>query len=146
MNAFLIEYGNKGEKREVFRQIERQIREAVDEAEDTLDACLTQKAKAPSLLSPNINIDLAKKVKDLRLELQPIFKRAMKGLKALPIADGSATRPATSDNYKLQKVFLFLSSWCVCCVCVVNANSSFIFISTFAFLILTADRKKIVTN
>ncbi|KAL1553937.1 putative late blight resistance protein R1A-10 [Salvia divinorum] len=105
MNAFLIEYANNREKGQVFIQFERQIREAVYEAEDTLDACLTHKAKSKSAVLLNLkNADLAKKVKELRLQLQPIFDRAIKGLNALPVAVGSGI---PHDN-KLKKTELVL--------------------------------------
>lgn len=107
MKAFLKESATKREKGEVFIQFERQIREAVYEAEDTIDACLTAKAKASGLRSLK-NLDLAKKVKELRLQrLQPMFDRAMTGLTALPLrVDGSGTNPGRSDE-KLRKVNLY---------------------------------------
>ena len=100
MNAFLIEYANNREKGQVFIQFERQIREAVYEAEDTLDACLTHKAKSGGSILNIKHLNLAKKVKELRLQLQPTFDRAIKGFNALPVADGSGV---PHDN-KLKKV------------------------------------------
>ncbi|XP_047941182.1 putative late blight resistance protein homolog R1A-10 [Salvia hispanica] len=104
MNAFLIEYANNREKGQVFIQFERQIREAVYEAEDTLDACLTHKAKSGGSILNIKHLNLAKKVKELRLQLQPTFDRAIKGFNALPVADGSGV---PHDN-KLKKNDLVL--------------------------------------
>ncbi|XP_057801553.1 putative late blight resistance protein homolog R1A-10 [Salvia miltiorrhiza] len=105
MNAFLMEYADKREKGRVFIQFERQIREAVYEAEDILDACLTQKAQSGATTIRNFMHlhDLAEKVNELRLQLQPIFDRAIKGLNALPIAHPSA---ATPDDNKFKKTQL----------------------------------------
>ncbi|KAH6801814.1 hypothetical protein C2S51_033260 [Perilla frutescens var. frutescens] len=103
MKAFLVESANKREKGELFIQLERSIREAVYEAEDTLDTCLTQrvKAKGARLLSLK-SLDLAKEVRDLTQLLQPMFNRAMAGLTALPLVDGSAAKPGISDDNPIK--------------------------------------------
>ncbi|XP_057767633.1 uncharacterized protein LOC130987937 isoform X2 [Salvia miltiorrhiza] len=99
MNAFLMEYAAKQEKGEVFIHFERQIMEAVYKAEDTIDACLTHKAKSGGggVLNLKHHLDLAKKVKELRLQLQPIFDRTIQAFNA------SAEPQGTSDDNKFKK-------------------------------------------
>ncbi|KAH6763393.1 hypothetical protein C2S52_020826 [Perilla frutescens var. hirtella] len=103
MKAFLVESANKREKGELFIQLERSIREAVYEAEDTLDNCLTQRVKAKGARRLSLkSLDLAKEVRDLTQLLQPMFNRAMAGLTALPLVDGSAAKPGISDDNPIK--------------------------------------------
>ncbi|KAL1553940.1 putative disease resistance RPP13-like protein 3 [Salvia divinorum] len=92
MNAFLIEHSDNQEKGPVFIELVKQIREAVYDAEDTLDTCLTAKFNSVGLLNRN-NVDLAKKVKELRLQLEPKFAKAMNNLRGpgQSVAYGSAS-------------------------------------------------------
>lgn len=106
MVAVLKELEENQEKGEVFLQLEKQIREAVYDAEDTLDACLTQKSeKKISFLSLKA-FDLAKKVKQLRVDgLMPIFTKATDTLTTLRPIHASATRTPRSHD-KLRKIEL----------------------------------------
>ncbi|XP_057767426.1 probable disease resistance protein RF45 isoform X2 [Salvia miltiorrhiza] len=105
LKAFLMDYEETRKKGQVFTQFERHIREAVYEAEDILDACLTHKAKYGGCIFNLKHLDLAKKAKELRPQLQSIFDRAIRLREELlpPIADPSAATLGTSDDDKFKK-------------------------------------------
>ncbi|XP_057767424.1 putative late blight resistance protein homolog R1A-10 isoform X1 [Salvia miltiorrhiza] len=108
LKAFLMDYEETRKKGQVFTQFERHIREAVYEAEDILDACLTHKAKYGGCIFNLKHLDLAKKAKELRPQLQSIFDRAIRLREELlpPIADPSAATLGTSDDDKFKKTQL----------------------------------------
>ncbi|KAH6805061.1 hypothetical protein C2S51_029892 [Perilla frutescens var. frutescens] len=106
MIAVLKDSAKKGEKGQVFLQFEKQIREAVYDAEDTLDSCLTQKSGKGTGILNRKSIDLAKKVKELRVnQLEPLFNRATQALTALPSQPASGATPGASGD-KLRKIQL----------------------------------------
>ncbi|XP_047938879.1 putative disease resistance RPP13-like protein 3 [Salvia hispanica] len=112
MNAFLMEHSDNQDNGPIFMELVKQIREAVYDAEDALDT-LTLKAKSKSKPGgiPSLKtLDLAKKVKELRLQLKPAFDRAMSNLKgpAQSVADGSASTLGTSHHNILKKTTLVL--------------------------------------
>ncbi|KAH6803274.1 hypothetical protein C2S51_034720 [Perilla frutescens var. frutescens] len=120
LKAFLRDAGNKSNKEEVFKEMERQIREVVYDVEDTIDTCLTAAAAAKGKntirrhLSSN-KVSLAKDVKSLREDkVKPVLDKVKAGFAALGGVPGSATsseqppaRPKKDQSIRRDKVVGF---------------------------------------
>ncbi|KAH6761554.1 hypothetical protein C2S52_018987 [Perilla frutescens var. hirtella] len=120
LKAFLRDAGNKSNKDEVFKVMERQIREVVYDVEDTIDTCLTEAAAASGKnairrhFSPN-RVNLAKYVRSLREDkVKPVLDKVRAGFAALGGVLGSATsseqppaRPKKDQSIRRDKVVGF---------------------------------------
>ncbi|KAI3464148.1 hypothetical protein Pfo_020811 [Paulownia fortunei] len=84
LKSFLQDAAKKPKKEEFFREIERQIRDVVYDAEDTIDSCLTQAAKAKAKFSLRrrfsaSDVNLATQVKSLREDkVKPVLDKINK--------------------------------------------------------------------
>ncbi|KAK6153262.1 hypothetical protein DH2020_012901 [Rehmannia glutinosa] len=88
LKSFLQDAATKPKKENLFREIERQIRDVVYDAEDTIDTCLTQaaKAKAKAKTKSKIKNFLSRHAEKADISL-PLQVRSLRADKMAPVLE-----------------------------------------------------------